>query len=155
MSRQQRKSAPAHEVGVPTIRIVRDPNPRLITEVVFANGRVSTDWNDHLKRHDLGQLTQMTRPDGHPARVLYITGEESTAQVRMRADRITAVSETLYLTAETDLGHALGQVPARVRSAHPLVLADQLGRDRVVLVGYGWHDPAAGAAQGHCTLQPP
>ncbi|WGH83074.1 DNA repair protein RadA [Auritidibacter ignavus] len=56
------------------------------------------------------QLTQMTRPDGHPARVLYITGEESTAQVRMRADRISAVSETLYLTAETDLGHALGQV---------------------------------------------
>ena len=55
MSRQQRKSAPAHEVGVPTIRIVRDPNPRLITEVDFANGRVSTDWNDFLRARGLSE----------------------------------------------------------------------------------------------------
>jgi DNA repair protein RadA/Sms len=43
-------------------------------------------------------------------RVLYITGEESAAQVKMRAERIGALSDTLYLTAETDLGIALGQV---------------------------------------------
>ncbi|MFB0836000.1 DNA repair protein RadA [Arthrobacter halodurans] len=43
-------------------------------------------------------------------RVLYITGEESAAQVKMRAERIDAVAETLYLTAETDLGIALGQI---------------------------------------------
>lgn len=42
--------------------------------------------------------------------VLYITGEESAAQVKLRADRIGAVAETLYLTAESDLGSALGQV---------------------------------------------
>jgi DNA repair protein RadA/Sms len=35
--------------------------------------------------------------------VLYITGEESAAQVRLRADRIGAVSENLFLAAETDL----------------------------------------------------
>ena len=35
--------------------------------------------------------------------VLYVTGEESAAQVRLRADRIGAVSENLYLAAETDL----------------------------------------------------
>ncbi len=35
--------------------------------------------------------------------VLYITGEESAAQVRLRADRIGAVHENLYLAAETDL----------------------------------------------------
>jgi DNA repair protein RadA/Sms len=35
--------------------------------------------------------------------VLYVTGEESAAQVRMRADRIGAVSEQLFLAAETDL----------------------------------------------------
>jgi DNA repair protein RadA/Sms len=35
--------------------------------------------------------------------VLYITGEESAAQVRLRADRIGAAHENLYLAAETDL----------------------------------------------------
>ncbi|MDJ0354969.1 MAG: DNA repair protein RadA [Actinomycetota bacterium] len=44
--------------------------------------------------------------------VLYITGEESAAQVKLRADRIGAVADTLYLSAETDLGTALGQVEA-------------------------------------------
>jgi DNA repair protein RadA/Sms len=44
--------------------------------------------------------------------VLYLTGEESAAQVKLRADRIGAVADTLYLTAETDLGTALGHVEA-------------------------------------------
>src|SRR5579875_901971 len=43
-------------------------------------------------------------------RVLYVTGEESAAQVRLRADRIGAVSADLYLAAETDLDAVLGHV---------------------------------------------
>src|SRR6201999_4601482 len=43
-------------------------------------------------------------------RVLYVTGEESAAQVRLRADRIGAVSDNLYLAAETDLAAVLGHV---------------------------------------------
>ncbi|WP_336207466.1 DNA repair protein RadA [Nonomuraea sp. LPB2021202275-12-8] len=35
--------------------------------------------------------------------VLYVTGEESAAQVRLRADRIGAIRDDLYLAAETDL----------------------------------------------------
>lgn len=42
--------------------------------------------------------------------VLYVTGEESAAQVKLRAERIGAVASGLYLSAETDLGQALGQV---------------------------------------------
>ena len=42
--------------------------------------------------------------------VLYITGEESAAQVRLRADRIGAVAGDLYLAAETDLAALLGHV---------------------------------------------
>jgi DNA repair protein RadA/Sms len=42
--------------------------------------------------------------------VLYVTGEESAAQVRLRADRIGAISENLYLAAETDLESVLGQI---------------------------------------------
>jgi DNA repair protein RadA/Sms len=46
------------------------------------------------------------------ARVLYVTGEESASQVRLRADRTGAVQDELYLAAETDLGALLGQVEA-------------------------------------------
>jgi DNA repair protein RadA/Sms len=42
--------------------------------------------------------------------VLYITGEESAAQVRLRADRIGAVHENLYLAAETDLDAVITHV---------------------------------------------
>lgn len=47
----------------------------------------------------------------HPSSpVLYLTGEESAAQVKKRAERIDAISDGLYLAAESDLGQALGQV---------------------------------------------
>ena len=42
--------------------------------------------------------------------VLYVTGEESAAQVRLRADRIGAVSDQLFLAAETDLDVVLGHI---------------------------------------------
>jgi DNA repair protein RadA/Sms len=42
--------------------------------------------------------------------VLYVTGEESPAQIRLRADRIGAVGRNLYLAAETDLEVVLGHV---------------------------------------------
>ncbi len=41
---------------------------------------------------------------------LYVTGEESAAQVRLRADRTDAVAANLYLAAETDLGTVLGHI---------------------------------------------
>jgi DNA repair protein RadA/Sms len=45
-------------------------------------------------------------------RVLYVTGEESAAQVRLRADRIGAVSDDLFLAAETDFAALLEHVQA-------------------------------------------
>lgn len=44
------------------------------------------------------------------AKVLYVTGEESAAQVRLRAQRIGALRPSLLLAAETDLGRVLGHV---------------------------------------------
>jgi DNA repair protein RadA/Sms len=44
--------------------------------------------------------------------VLYVTGEESAAQVRLRADRIGALHDQLYLAAETDLDAVLAHVAA-------------------------------------------
>jgi DNA repair protein RadA/Sms len=43
---------------------------------------------------------------------LYITGEESASQVRMRAARTGAVEDLLYLAAEVDLGAVVGHVEA-------------------------------------------
>src|SRR6476659_792846 len=43
-------------------------------------------------------------------RTLYVTGEESAAQVRLRAERTGGVQDELYLAAETDLGAVLGHV---------------------------------------------
>ncbi|MDC7337582.1 DNA repair protein RadA [Streptomyces lydicus] len=44
----------------------------------------------------------------HPT--LYVTGEESASQVRLRADRIGALDDHLYLAAETDLSAVLGHL---------------------------------------------
>lgn len=43
-------------------------------------------------------------------RVLYASAEESTAQVRLRAERTGALHDELYIAAETDLATILGHV---------------------------------------------
>ena len=45
-------------------------------------------------------------------RCLVVTGEESAAQVRLRAGRIGAIADELYLAAETELSAVLGHVDA-------------------------------------------
>lgn len=50
-------------------------------------------------------------PDSTVAKpALYVTGEESVTQVRLRADRIGALDPALFLAAETDLSAVLGHV---------------------------------------------
>ncbi|WP_046468622.1 DNA repair protein RadA [Allosalinactinospora lopnorensis] len=48
------------------------------------------------------------RADSGP--VLYVTGEESTGQVRLRAERLGALSAKLYLAAETSVGSVISHV---------------------------------------------
>ncbi len=69
-------------------------------------------------------------------RVLYITGEESAAQVRLRAERIEALARTLYLAAETDLGAVLGHIDA--------VKPELVVVDSVQTIGSAQLDGAAG-----------
>ena len=52
--------------------------------------------------------------------MLYISGEESQAQVRLRASRIGAVEENLLLAATTDLSTVLGLIDS-VRPALAIV----------------------------------
>src|SRR5256885_8307970 len=49
---------------------------------------------------------------GQDSPALVVTGEESVSQVRLRAERIGALHERLYLAAETDLAAVLGHVDA-------------------------------------------
>lgn len=55
--------------------------------------------------------------------VLYVSGEESAAQVRARAERIEAMAESLFLASETDLATVLGQIE---RLEPALVIVDSV-----------------------------
>ena len=68
--------------------------------------------------------------------VLYATGEESAGQVRLRAERTGAVSDGLYLAAESDLGAILGHLD----TLKPTLLVV----DSVQTVSTGEVDGAAG-----------
>ena len=57
-------------------------------------------------------LDVAARAASHGRTVLYVTGEESAAQVRLRAERIGALRPRLLLAAETDLATVLGHVEA-------------------------------------------
>jgi len=69
-------------------------------------------------------------------RVLYVSGEESVGQVRLRAERTGAVVDGLYLAAETDLANVLGQID----SINPNLLVV----DSVQTIAHGDLDGAAG-----------
>jgi DNA repair protein RadA/Sms len=69
-------------------------------------------------------------------RALVVTGEESAAQVRARADRIGAVAGQLYLAAESELSAVLGHLDD--------VRPDLLVVDSVQTVGAADVDGAAG-----------
>ncbi|MEW9264091.1 DNA repair protein RadA [Kineococcus endophyticus] len=68
--------------------------------------------------------------------VLYVTAEESAAQVRLRAERIGALRPRLLLTSETDLATVLGHV----EHSNP----DLLVVDSVQTIASGEVDGAAG-----------
>lgn len=62
----------------------------------------------------IGKSTLLLDVAGRTARagksVLYISGEESAAQVRLRGERIEAMARTLFLASETDLATVLAQI---------------------------------------------
>lgn len=56
-------------------------------------------------------------------RSLYVSGEESAAQIKLRADRVGALSDELFLAAESDLAAVLGHIQAVQPT---LVIADSV-----------------------------
>ena len=55
-------------------------------------------------------LEVAARAAGEGSPTLYVTGEESAAQVRLRAGRTGALAEHLWVAAETDLGAVLSHI---------------------------------------------
>ncbi len=55
-------------------------------------------------------LLQMTRQVSVKNRVLYISGEESLRQIKLRAKRLDVQSDNIYLMSETDLGHVIAAI---------------------------------------------
>jgi len=45
-------------------------------------------------------------------KVLYVSGEESVGQIRLRAERTDSMSDNLFIASETDLSTVLGQIDA-------------------------------------------
>ncbi len=56
-------------------------------------------------------------------RALYVSGEESAAQIKLRANRVGAISNELFLAAESDLSAVLGHIQAVTPT---LVIADSV-----------------------------
>jgi DNA repair protein RadA/Sms len=81
-------------------------------------------------------ITVAAKVAGQGARCLVVTGEESAAQVRLRADRIGALADNVFLAAETDLAAVLGHVDA--------VTPDVLIVDSVQTIGTGAVDGSPG-----------
>jgi DNA repair protein RadA/Sms len=71
-----------------------------------------------------------------PGRALYVTAEESAQQVRLRAERLSAVRPDLWLLAET----ALPQIEAAIDQIQPEIVVI----DSIQTV----HDPALGSPPG-------
>ena len=55
-------------------------------------------------------LLQICEYLGKSLKIMYITGEESRRQIKLRASRLNVHSDNLYIMAETDILHILHQV---------------------------------------------
>ena len=88
----------------------------------------------------VGKSTLLLEVVAHTARsgqrVLYVSGEESVGQIRLRAERTGAMTENLYLASETDLATVLGQIDG--------VKPDLLVVDSVQTIAHADLDGAAG-----------
>ncbi|KFI47248.1 DNA repair protein RadA [Bifidobacterium biavatii] len=72
-----------------------------------AAAATSASHSANARSHDAPARIDL--PHAHPT-VLYISGEESAAQVRLRATRINAVEDNLLLASTTDLATVLGLI---------------------------------------------
>ena len=110
-------SAPARPIGdVPAEGASHRPTGVAELDRVLGGGLVPGSVVLLAGEPGVGKSTLLVTAAAHIAqggrRCLVVTGEESAAQVRLRAGRIDALADDLFLAAETDLAAVLGHVDA-------------------------------------------
>lgn len=72
----------------------------------------------------IGKSTLLLQVSAHfPGKVLYVSGEESNEQIKMRADRMDKKSEDLWLVSEVDIR----KIQQHVAKVHPdLIILDSI-----------------------------
>lgn len=125
-------ASPAARGAVPITELPPEAGDRRSTglgevDVVLGGGLVSGSCLLLAGDPGVGKSTLLLSIAARLARsgtpVLYVTGEESTAQVRLRAQRIDALLPQLLVLAETDV---LTAVEAARRSQAPVVIVDSI-----------------------------
>ncbi len=99
-------SAPARRIGDVGLDIARS-RPTGVSELdrVLGGGMIPGAVVLLAGEPGVGKSTLLLEMAAQATgRVLYVTGEESAGQVRLRAERTGAVRDELYLAAESDLG---------------------------------------------------
>lgn len=113
------RSAPVLVPAVPIAQVPADSSARVATGVaefdrVLGGGLVGGSVVLVAGEPGVGKSTLLLDVAARAAEarqsVLYVSGEESAAQVRLRAERIGALAPRLYLASETDLATVLGHV---------------------------------------------
>ncbi|MGT2425861.1 DNA repair protein RadA [Amnibacterium kyonggiense] len=107
-----RRARPITEV--PTDPVARRPTGEGELDRVLGGGIVPGSVILLSGEPGVGKSTLLLAVASHVAamgaRVLYVSAEESLGQVRMRAERTGSLSQSLLLSAETDLAVVLGQI---------------------------------------------
>ncbi|MEG1774139.1 MAG: DNA repair protein RadA, partial [Oscillospiraceae bacterium] len=68
-------------------------------------------------------LLQMCNPLSKALKILYVTGEESARQIKLRALRLGVQGDNLYICAATDLGQVIGAI---AQNQPQLVIIDSI-----------------------------
>jgi len=91
--------------------LVGGPQPTAIEELdrVLGGGLVPGSVSLLAGEPGIGKSTLLLQmAAAWPARTLYVSGEESAQQVRLRAERLGALGTNVWLLAETSLDHIIG-----------------------------------------------
>lgn len=107
-------SRPERLSQVPSAELERLPLPMAEFSRVLGGGVVPGSLILIGGDPGIGKSTLLSQVAGlmadHSGPVLYVSGEESASQIKMRADRLGIHSENLYLLTETNLEHILEHI---------------------------------------------
>ena len=124
-------------------KVRKSVSPVLIKEVSTKEGERSSSGSEELDRvlgggivkgslvlcggePGIGKSTlllQLAKFASEKGTVLYVSGEESDKQIRLRAERLNAVSDSLYVLNETDLEAILSAIDVMKPA---LIIADSI-----------------------------